>query len=64
MLRAATSVNAELLQKSGQLGCIAPGACADLLLLDANPLADLALFRDPGRIPVVMKGGEFVRNAL
>ena len=64
VLRAATSVNAELLQKSGQLGCIAPGACADLLLLDANPLADLALFRDPGRIPVVMKGGEFVRNAL
>jgi imidazolonepropionase-like amidohydrolase len=64
VLRAATSVNAELLQKSGQLGCIAPGACADLLLLDSNPIEDLALFRDPGRIPVVMKGGEFVRNAL
>jgi imidazolonepropionase-like amidohydrolase len=64
VLRAATSVNAEILQKSGELGRIAPGAFADLLVLDANPLEDLGLFRDPRRIPVVMKGGEFVRNTL
>jgi imidazolonepropionase-like amidohydrolase len=64
VLRAATSVNAEILQKSGELGRIAPAAFADLLLLDSNPLEDLGLFRDPARIPVVMKAGEFVRNAL
>jgi imidazolonepropionase-like amidohydrolase len=64
VLRAATSVNAEILQRTGQLGCIAPSACADLLVLDSNPLEDLGLFRDPRRIPIVMKGGEFVRNAL
>jgi imidazolonepropionase-like amidohydrolase len=64
VLRAATSVNAEILQKSGELGRIAPAAFADLLLLDSNPLQDLGLFRDPARIPVVMKAGEFVRNAL
>ncbi|MGH8317056.1 MAG: amidohydrolase family protein [Steroidobacteraceae bacterium] len=64
VLRAATSVNAEVLQKGGELGRIAPQACADLLVLDSNPLKDLGLFRDPARIPVVMKGGEFVRNAL
>jgi imidazolonepropionase-like amidohydrolase len=64
VLRAATSVNAEILQKSGELGRIAPAAFADLLLLDSNPLEDLGLFRDPAGIPVVMKAGEFVRNAL
>lgn len=64
VLRAATSVNAELLQKTGQLGRIAPEAYADILVLDSNPLADLGLFRDPRRIPVVMKGGELVRNEL
>jgi len=64
VLRAATSVNAEVLQKSGQLGRIAPDAWADILVVDSNPLRDLGLFRDPRRIPVVMKGGQFVRNAL
>jgi imidazolonepropionase-like amidohydrolase len=64
VLRAATSVNAELLQKSGELGQIAPGAHADILVLDGDPLRDLALFRDPARIPLVMKGGALIRNAL
>lgn len=64
VLRSATSGNAALLQKSGELGQIAPGACADILVLDGNPVDDLALFREPARIPVVMKGGIFIRNAL
>lgn len=64
VLRAATSINAEILQRSEQLGRIAPAAFADLLLLDGNPLEDLGLFRDPAHIPVVMKAGEFIRNTL
>lgn len=65
VLRSATSINAELLQKPGELGCIAPGAYADILVLNGDPLKDLGLFRDAdNNIPVVMKGGEFVRNAL
>jgi imidazolonepropionase-like amidohydrolase len=64
VLRSATSVNAELLQKSGELGQITAGACADLLVLNKNPLRNLAVFRDPANIPVIMKGGAFVRNAI
>jgi imidazolonepropionase-like amidohydrolase len=65
VLRSATSVNAALLQQQGQIGCIAPGAWADILVLDGNPLQNLSLFRDPLKnIPVVMKNGEFIRNAL
>lgn len=65
VLRSATSVNAELLQQQGQLGCIKPGALADLIVLDFDPFRSLAPFADPERnIPLVMKGGQFVRNAL
>lgn len=64
VLRSATSVNAEILQKTGQLGQIAPGACADILVLDFDPLKDLGSFRSPEKIPVVMKAGAFIRNAL
>ena len=43
VLRSATSVNAGLLQKSGELGCIEEGAYADVLVLEGNPLEDLSL---------------------
>jgi imidazolonepropionase-like amidohydrolase len=65
VLRSATSVNAKLLQMEGQLGCVRPGAYADLLVLNGDPLKDLGLFREPmSNIPVVMKGGVCVRNLL
>ena len=44
---------------------IAPGALADLLVVDGNPLTDLDLFQDQGaHLPVVMQGGRFHRNRL
>jgi imidazolonepropionase-like amidohydrolase len=65
VLRSATSINAALLQKPGELGCIAPGAFADLLVLNSDPFSDLALFREPmGNIALVMKGGKIVRSTL
>jgi imidazolonepropionase-like amidohydrolase len=64
VLRSATSINAELLQLQGEIGVIAAGAHADLLVLDFDPLEDLSQFRHKARMPVVMKAGEFVRNEL
>jgi len=65
VLRSATSVNAELLQMSGELGCIAPGAYADVLLLDFDPFKNLSGFENAEKnIPLVMKGGELIRNTL
>lgn len=56
VLRSATSVNARLLNQEGTLGTIAPGACADLVAFDGDPLADLACVWE--RPPAfVMKGG-------
>jgi imidazolonepropionase-like amidohydrolase len=65
VLTAATRVNAEILNRSHELGVIAPGAFADMLLIDGNPLRDIRLLEDQGaHMPVIMKGGAFFKNAL
>lgn len=43
ILQSATSVNARLLDMEGQLGVVARGAFADLLVVDGNPLEDISL---------------------
>ena len=65
VLRSATSINAALIQRSGELGTIAPGAVADILVVDGDPLGDLGLLQEQGRhIPVIMKDGRFHKNEL
>jgi imidazolonepropionase-like amidohydrolase len=64
ILRSATSVNAALLNMTGELGVVAPGACADLLVIDGNPFDDLTVMERHERIVAIMRGGEFVKNSL
>jgi len=65
ILRQATSINAELLQQEGRLGCIAPGAFADLLVVDGDPLKDIELLAESGRhLKVIMRAGELIRSDL
>jgi imidazolonepropionase-like amidohydrolase len=64
ILRSATSVNAALLNMTGELGVLAPGAWADLLVIDGNPFDDLTVMERHERIVAIMKGGEFVKNSL
>ncbi len=65
VLASATSVNAELLDRAGELGVVAPGAVADLVVVDGNPLKDLGLLQEEGRhLPVIMKGGTLHKVAL
>jgi len=65
IIRSATLVNAEIVRQSGKLGELVPGAFADLLIVDGDPTRDLSVFQDEGsHIPVIMKGGRFVKNAL
>jgi imidazolonepropionase-like amidohydrolase len=68
----ATSTNAELLALSGkrnpypgQLGVVEVGALADLLLVDGDPLANIALVADPQKnFLVIMKDGVIYKNTL
>ena len=43
VLKSATSINAAILNMDGKLGVIAPGAFADMVLIDGNPLTDISL---------------------
>jgi imidazolonepropionase-like amidohydrolase len=56
VLRSATSVNAELIQRKGELGVIAPGAAADLCAWDGDPLKDLSTIWEAGPALVVKAG--------
>jgi imidazolonepropionase-like amidohydrolase len=65
VIRAATMTNAELLQMNGKLGVVAPGAYADLLVVDGDPLRDLGLLQGQGEhLRVIMKGGRIFKNEL
>ena len=65
ILRSATVVNAEILGRSGELGTVAPGALADLLVVDGDPLENLSLPEEQGKhLPVIMKGGQLFVNRL
>ena len=65
ILRQATSIGAEMMMQEGKLGCIAPGAWADLIVVDGDPLADISLLAAGGRhLPVIVRAGEVVKNTL
>ena len=61
VLRSATLTAAELMGMEGQVGVIAPGAFADLLVLNQNPLDDVTVLSTPETsIDIVIKGGVVV----
>src|SRR5215469_10580479 len=65
ILRSATVVNAELLMQSGMLGTIAPGAYADLLVVDGDPLTDIRVLVKPEQtLKLIMKGGVIYKNEI
>lgn len=64
VITAATKTNAALLGRD-DLGVIVPGALADILIVDGDPLRDLSVFDEKGRhLPAIMKGGIFHKNDL
>jgi imidazolonepropionase-like amidohydrolase len=65
VLRSATIVNAEIVRMAGEIGVVAPGAFADLLVVDGDPLADIALMASDGaHFSMIMKGGAIVKDRL
>jgi imidazolonepropionase-like amidohydrolase len=63
IIRSATTVNAELLNRSGEIGIVAPGARADLIAVAGNPLADITLLDGQGEhVTHIMKDGVFYKR--
>jgi imidazolonepropionase-like amidohydrolase len=58
-LVAATRLGGELMGRPGELGVVMPGALADLLLVDGDPLADVRILQDRNRLLAIMQNGVF-----
>ncbi|OWU69203.1 peptidase M38 [Roseovarius sp. 22II1-1F6A] len=64
VIRSATVDAAKVLRMEGQIGTIAPGAHADIIAVEGNPLDDLSLLTEQGaHMPLIMKGGNAVKKA-
>lgn len=65
ILQGATSVAARMMNQSGTIGVLAPGAYADLLVVEGDPTTDLAPLEHPeAGVLAVMQGGRFFSNRL
>lgn len=65
IIRSATISNAALLMQEGKLGTIAAGACADMLIVDGDPLTDVRVMLDPKKnLKLIMKDGTIYKNEL
>ena len=65
IIASATRIGAEILRREGDLGVIAAGATADILVIDGNPLEDISLLAGHGEhLLAIMKDGQFHKNNL
>jgi imidazolonepropionase-like amidohydrolase len=61
-LVAATRLGGALMGRPDELGVVRAGALADLLLVDGDPLADIAILQDRGALRMIMKGGALYKG--
>lgn len=65
VIRQATLVGAQIVRREGELGIIGPGAVADLLVVDGDPLADLRLLTGQGaHLRAIVQAGTFHKREL
>jgi imidazolonepropionase-like amidohydrolase len=56
---AATKLGGEIMMMETELGHVKPGFLADLILVDGNPLANVAILQDANKLLAIMKDGVF-----
>jgi imidazolonepropionase-like amidohydrolase len=65
VIRSATIINAEIFGRSDELGEVKPGAFADLILVDGNPLDDLSLLGGQGdHLDLIVRAGKVIKNRI
>lgn len=58
-IQACCALGGEIMDHAGELGQIRKGWLADLLLVDGDPLRDIAILQDASRLSAIMKDGSF-----
>lgn len=65
VLRSATSINAELLGLTDEIGTLRVGAAADLLAVEGDPLKDIAVLTEPqSHLKLILAGGRVVVDQM
>ncbi|HUL25700.1 MAG TPA: amidohydrolase family protein [Streptosporangiaceae bacterium] len=59
VLTAATRLGGQLMGMGGELGMLAPGYLADVLVVAGNPAADVRILQDAGNIRYIIQGGRY-----
>ena len=63
VIKSATLIAAKLLRMEGQIGTLKPGAFADTIILDRDPLMDLSVLSGQGEnINTIVKGCEIIKH--
>jgi len=60
-IRSATTRAGEMLEKSGKIGVVAPGAFADIIAVPGDPLHDI---KELVKVEFVMKDGKVFKSEL
>lgn len=55
----ATKLGGEIMMAGNEMGQIKPGYLADIILVDGNPVANVALLQDATKLRAIMKDGQF-----
>lgn len=63
-IQAATGYAAECCGIGKETGSIKVGKQADILVVDGDPLANISVLRDRGKLALIMKGGAAYKNCL
>lgn len=58
-LISATKLGGEIMNRAGELGRIAEGYLADMILIDGDPVKDITIFQDQDNLLAIMKDGQF-----
>jgi imidazolonepropionase-like amidohydrolase len=64
VIRWGTKYGAEAMNRGGELGTLEAGKLADLLVVDGDPLKDIALCATPDRLLAIVKDGVFMKDRL
>ena len=61
---AATKHGSQLVRMESEIGAVEEGKLADLLVVDGDPLENIAIFQDRSKLAMVMKDGKVYVNTL
>lgn len=61
---AATRMGAQCMGLGSEVGVLREGMCADLLVVDGDPLQDVRILQDRTNLCLIMKDGEIIKNEI